>query len=121
EDRDSIMGMERTIQFATTETPSWDAIRVQLQRLGDGATLRMIDGLPAFPDEIPEPGWRELRVGTPAGMITLRRSSASLVCTTWGNADDALKATWDQLCWACAAAGCGTIDSPAGPLSADGF
>ena len=28
----------------------------------------MIDGLPAFPDEVPEPGWKELRIGFASGM-----------------------------------------------------
>ena len=50
-----------------------------------------------FPDETPEPGWRELRVGTAAGMITVRRGSGSLTCVIWGNADPGLLQLWNEL------------------------
>ena len=33
--------------------------------------------MPAFPDELPDPGWKELRVGTPGGMVTMRGAGAS--------------------------------------------
>jgi hypothetical protein len=115
------MGLDRTIRFPTGDTPSWDAIRDQIRRVGEDPPLRMIDGLPAFPDEIPEPGWRELRIGTSAGMITLRRAAGSLTCVVWGNADAALTAAWDRLCWACAAAGGGTVETPSGFVSAAEF
>jgi hypothetical protein len=115
------MGLDHTVRFPTGEAPPWGAIRNQLRRVGDDPPLRMIDGLPAFPDETPEPGWRELRLGTPAGMLTLRRAAGSLTCVVWGNADDALKAAWDRLCWACAAAGGGTVETPSGPVPAEDF
>jgi len=68
------MGLDRTIRFTSPDPPSWEAIRAQLARVGDAAPpVRMIDGQPAFPDETPEPGWREVRVGTAAGMVTIRR------------------------------------------------
>jgi hypothetical protein len=114
------MGLDRTIRFPT-DPPPWDAIRNQLARVGEAAPLRMIDNLPAFPDESPEPDWQELRVGFAAGMVTIRRTSATLTCVVWGNADDALRAAWDHLTWACAAAGNGTIETPAGPLFAADF
>lgn len=112
------MGMDRTIRFSTTETPTWDAVRAQLRRVGEDGTLRMIDGLPAFPDEAPDPAWRELRVGTAAGMVTLRRRADALNCVVWGNADSALMAAWHKVIWACAAAGPGTVETPSGPLPA---
>jgi len=54
------MGQERVVRFAG-EPPEWVVIRAKLAERGFAATLRMIDGLPAFPDETPEPGWKELR------------------------------------------------------------
>lgn len=114
------MGLDLTVRFAS-DPPGWDAIRAQLARVGEPAPLRMIDGLPAFPDEVPGAGWRELRVGTPAGMVTLRAAPAALVCVIWGNADAALTAARARVCWACAAAGGGTVDTPGGPLPADEF
>lgn len=115
------MGLDRTINFPNHQTPSWDAIRAALRRVGEDASLRMIDGLPAFPDETPEDGWRELRVGMAAGMVTLRCGPDVLTCVVWGNAEGPLRTAWDKLCWACAAAGGGVIDTPSGPLSADEF
>src|SRR5262245_23108650 len=115
------MGMDRTIRFSDCEPPSWDAIRAQLLRTGEDAALRMIDGMPAFPDETPDPGWRELRVGTTAGMVTVRRRPDSLSCVVWGNADSALTASWHKVIWACAAAGAGTVETPSGPLPAAEF
>ena len=70
----------------------------------------MIDGLPAFPDEVPEAGWKELRVGFSSGMVTLRRGPNHLACVVWGNADGELLQCWESLAMACASAGDGTIE-----------
>ena len=115
------MGLDCTVRFPAGSVPAWDAIKGQLARVGGPAPLRMIDGLPAFPDESPEDGWRELRVGFPAGMVTLRRGTDTLTCVVWTNADPALVATRDRVAWACAAAGPGTVATPAGEVSADEF
>lgn len=114
------MGVELTIAFAG-EVPEFGAIRAQFSRACAVPPLRMIDGLPAFPDETPEAGWRELRFGFPAGMVTLRRAPGALSCVVWGTADAALLAARDALAWACAAAGGGTVATEAGQLSADEF
>ena len=115
------MGMQRTVRFDPGAVPTWDAVRGQLGRLSVSAVVKMIDGLPAFPDEVPEVGWKELRVGTPGGMITLRAGADSLTCVVWGNAGDALQSDWDAVCWASAAAGAGRVESPGGLLPADEF
>jgi hypothetical protein len=115
------MGLDRTIRFPTSETPSWDAIQARLACVGEAAPLRMIDGIPAFPDESPDPGWKELRVGTAAGMVTIRRGPGTLTCVIWGTADPALNAAWEKVIWACAMAGGGRIDTPTGPTSAEEF
>jgi hypothetical protein len=115
------MGMDRTIRFASVDPPSWEAVRAQLLRVGEDAALHMIDGLPALPDETPDPAWRELRVGTAAGMVTIRRRPDSLSCVVWGNADSALIAAWHKVIWACAAAGVGTVETPSGSLPAAEF
>jgi hypothetical protein len=77
----------------------------------------MIDGMPAFPDETPEPTWRELRIGTAAGMVTIRGREDTLTCVIWGNGVEALVAAWNKVIWACAEAGGGLIESPTGPMS----
>ena len=115
------MGLDRTVRFPSDETPTWDAIRQQLSRLGISPSLRLIDGLPAFPDESPASDWKELRIGTEAGMVTIRRGTRSLNCVIWGNADAALEAAWLAVTWACASAGKGSVDSSNGAVPLDEF
>src|SRR5262245_7977430 len=115
------MGLERTIRFSSGEPPTWDEIRAQLLLVGEAGKIRLIYGKPASPDEAPEPGWRELRVGTAAGIVTIRRRPDSLTCVVWGNADSALTAAWHKVIWACAAAGAGTVETPSGSLPAAEF
>lgn len=115
------MGLDRIIRFPDSTAPCWDAIQSQLARVGVDTTLRMIDGLPVFPDETPPEGWQELRLGTAAGMVTLRRGTDFLVCVVWGNADDALLATLDKFAWACAATNSGKVETQTGTVSADEY
>jgi hypothetical protein len=89
------MGLERTIP-ATTPL-DWPLLAARLNALGEAPVLRMIDGLPAFPDEFPPDDWRELRIGLAGGMVTLRRTSDGYSCVTWGTADPALQASTDRL------------------------
>jgi hypothetical protein len=104
------MGLERTVQFPAGGVPAWGAVEAQLARVGASAPLRMIDGMPAFPDEEPDAGWRELRAGLPAGMVTVRRAGDALAVVVWSNADPALLAARDAVAWACAAAAGGMVD-----------
>lgn len=115
------MGLACTVRFPGGPPPAWDAIKDRLAEVGEPAPLRMIDGMPAFPDETPERGWRELRVGTGPGMVTIRREADALHCLIWGNADAAFLAARDRVAWACAAAGGGNVITPSGELSAAEF
>ena len=115
------MGLDTTIRFASSEIPSWDAIRTLLAQLGEVVQLRMIDGLPAFPDEVPEPSWKELRLGLSAGMVTIRRGVNVLTCVIWGTNDPALQVSWNKVILACAIAGLGLVETPEGPLSPQQF
>lgn len=90
------MGYERTIPIAADRVPDWGTIAGHLRQTGELPVLRMIDGLPAFPDEIPEPTWRELRVGLAGGMITIRRTSEGLSCVSWGTDDPNLKTAFER-------------------------
>jgi hypothetical protein len=96
-------------------------VRDLLARRGFPAQVRMIDGELAFPDEEPAANWRELRLGTPQGMVTVRREGDRLVFVTWGNADAALTQAWNALAWAFAAAGGGQIVTPGGAWSVADF
>jgi hypothetical protein len=80
--------MERVVILAEA-SPKWPAIRDRLAAAGASAQMRMIDNMPAFPDEEPHDDWRELRVSLGHGMITLRREPDKIRIIVWGNADDA--------------------------------
>ena len=101
------MGMERVVTFPGPE-PGWPAVRDRIAAAGRTVQMRMIDNLPAFPDEEPEAGWRELRVSLGGGMLTVRREPGRLWVVVWGNADEALKLDQELLARACAEAGSGT-------------
>jgi len=93
----------------------------KLAEVGETPAVRMIDGLPAFPDEVPDPGWQELRIGLAGGMVTLHHDGSDVRLVTWGTADPSLMRSWDRLSWAVAAAGEGVLLLPEGPQSAVGF
>lgn len=111
------MGMEQTVLFAGKALPSWTAARDLLAAHGFALQMRMIDGQLAFPDEEPPEAWRELRFGTPGGMVTVRREPERLVFVTWGNADAGLLQAWNALTWAFAAAGGGAILTDVGQMT----
>jgi hypothetical protein len=113
------MGMEQTVRPVGELT--WESLRDFLGQRGYPLTLRMIDGELAFPDEVPPATWRELRVGTPQGMVTLRRGEGAVTLVTWGNADAGLRQAWNALVWACAAVGGGLVETERGAVSAEDF
>ena len=86
--------MGQQIAVKVQREPDWSAIRDALASSGEQAVVRMIDDLPAFPDEIPEPGWQELRLAMNGGMVSLRRAGDEVLCIVWGNADEALLRSW---------------------------
>jgi hypothetical protein len=102
------MGVERVVTFPGPE-PAWPAVRDRIAAEGVTVQMRMIDNMPAFPDEEPEAGWRELRVSLGGGMLTVRREPGRLRVVVWGNAAEALKRDQELLARACAEAGGGTI------------
>ena len=102
------MGMERVVTFSGA-VPSWPAIRDRLAAAGLAPQMRMIDNLPAFPDDEPEANWQELRLGLAAGMVTLRREQDRIRVIVWGNADTALQREQEIVARACADAGSGLV------------
>jgi hypothetical protein len=113
------MGMEQTVTFAGKATPSFSAIRDFLGQRGFPLQMGMIDGQLAFPDELPGDGWRELRLRTPQGMVTVRRAGARLAFVTWGNADASMLQAWNALVWAFAEVGGGQVETPQGLLDGE--
>lgn len=108
------MGLDRAVSIPAGAAPAWDEIKLRLVSIDEPAPLRMIDGQPAFPDDVPDAGWRELRVGAGGGMITIRRAPGFITCVVWSSADPALLAARDRVAWACAAAAGGTVQTDTG-------
>lgn len=115
------MGMDQSVTFASGQVPPYPAVSALLAQRGFPVQMRMIDGNLAFPDEVPEDNWREIRLGTPQGMVTDRREPGRVVCVTWGNADAALLQAWNAVVWAFAAAGDGQIIAPDGTRRASEY
>jgi hypothetical protein len=115
------MGQERVVTFAGGAVPAWERVGELLTGSGFPTQLRMIDSQLAFPDEQPSESWAELRVGTPQGMVTVRREPGCVRLVTWGNADAAMLQAWNALTWAFAEAGGGCVEGSEGVLSADEF
>ena len=99
------MGIERRVEFAAALTLDWPRLVADLAARGLSPSLRMIDNLPAFPDEVPPAEWRELRLGFAAGMVTVRRAGTDLLCVVWGTADAGLTTARDAVADALAGQG----------------
>jgi hypothetical protein len=94
----SVVGVQSSIRFSTGAVPSWGAIRAAVAATGNPPVVRMIDGLPAFPDETPPDEWKEVRIGLAGTMVTLRRTEAGIDVVTWGTADPALESARSRVC-----------------------
>jgi hypothetical protein len=115
------MGMDQKATFAPEKLPSWQAVAELLAARSFPVQMRMIDGELAFPDEAPPETWKELRVGTPGGMITIRREPDGVTLVAWGNADANMRQAWNALTWAFAQLTDGTIRTATGVLTLDEF
>jgi hypothetical protein len=66
-----------------------------LERLGAAglpSTVAMVDNVLQGPGATPPASsWRDVRLRTPAGIVTLRRVSGGVAVVVFGNADDRLR------------------------------
>jgi len=105
----SVMGMTITVSF-TDNPPAWADVARYLAEHGFTVGMRMIDGQLAFPDEEPPEAWKELRVATPGGMVTMHRKPDRIDLVIWGNADGSLRQGWHALAHGWSHVGVGTIE-----------
>jgi hypothetical protein len=66
-----------------------------LHRLGAAglpSALAMVDNVLQGPGAIPPAVWRDARLRTPAGIVTLRRVPSGVAVVVFGNADEPLRA-----------------------------
>jgi hypothetical protein len=113
--------MDQKVAIPFDRIPAWSALRDLLARRNLLPQLRMIDGELALPDEQPPDTWKELRVGTPLGMVTLRREPDGIRLVTWGNADAAMRQAWNALTWAVAVESGGMIETGGKSMKAEEF
>jgi len=77
-----------------------DAVAPAIARLaGEGfaCVVLMVDGGLVSPRAALPATWRELRVKTPAGMVTLAQRDGGIAVLVFGNADAALVAAQERL------------------------
>ena len=108
------MGLEVRVKFPAAPVLDWGGLLVDLAARGRPGTVKMIDDLPAFPDEVPPAEWREVRLGFAAGMVTVRRAGGDLACVVWGTADAGLTAAQSAVAEALAGQGGGVVSPPSG-------
>jgi hypothetical protein len=63
-----------------------------LAAAGLPSALAMVDNVLQGPGAAPPAAWRDARLRTPAGVVTLRRVPSGVAVVVFGNADDALRA-----------------------------
>ena len=56
------------------------------------STLAMVDNVLQGPGATPPAAWRDARLRTPAGIVTLRRVPSGVAVVIFGNADESLRA-----------------------------
>jgi hypothetical protein len=115
------VGQTLQVMFEMERFPAWADVAALLEARQYAVQLRMIDGELSLPGEAPPEAWRELRVGTAEGMVTLRREAAALQFVIWGNADAAMQQARNALVWAFATRGGGLIETETGRQSAADF
>jgi hypothetical protein len=64
----------------------------RLAAAGLPSALAMVDNVLQGPGALPPAVWRDARLRTPAGMITLRRVPSGVAVVVFGNADEPLRA-----------------------------
>lgn len=87
------MGQETAVRAAR---PLADALAA-LAAAGFACQLAMVDGQLVFPSAAPPDAWGEVRLRTPAGMITLRRRGGEVALSVFGNAGPELLEMRDQI------------------------
>jgi hypothetical protein len=84
------MGLEVVVpRVASVELA---ALLDQLGAAGLPSALAMVYNVLQGPGAIPPAVWRDARIRTPAGVVTLRRVPSGVAVVVFGNADDALRA-----------------------------
>jgi hypothetical protein len=82
------------LEVVVPRVPSVGLLTI-LERLaasGLPSTLAMVDDVLQGPGATPPTAWRDVRLRTPAGMVTLRRVPSGVAVVVFANADEPLRA-----------------------------
>jgi hypothetical protein len=71
---------------------SLDRLLERLAAAGHPSTVAMVDGVLLGPGARPPPTWRDARLRTPAGVVTLRRAPEGVAIVVFANAEAGLRA-----------------------------
>jgi hypothetical protein len=84
------MGME--VVVPRRSDIDWPALLGHLQSHELPAMVAMIDGALQMPGAVPTASWRDVRLRTSAGTITLARRPTGVAVVVFGNADESMLA-----------------------------
>jgi hypothetical protein len=79
------------------DVPSLSELLETLARAGLPSSLLMVDNQLVSPKVPPPSTWRDVRLKTPAGTVTLKRDAQGIAVTVFGNADAALLAAQEAV------------------------
>jgi len=89
------MGMTRTVP--ASGAPDLGALLAKLAGAGLPSAVLMIDQQLVAPGAPPPARWREARLKTPAGTVTLKLDGGAIAVTVFGNADPPLQAAQETI------------------------
>jgi hypothetical protein len=87
------MGQQRTVLGST----SLETALARLEAGGVGCQVLMVDGQLVHPSAKAPEKWAEVRLRTPAGMVTLRRQADQVSILVFGNATSDLVRMRDRI------------------------
>jgi hypothetical protein len=89
------MGLSKLV--ARRDTPSLAALLDDLAKAGLPSTILMVDNQLVSQKLPPPASWRDVRLKTPAGTVSLKRDPQGISVTVFGNADPALVAAQETI------------------------
>jgi hypothetical protein len=84
------VGLERQVARAA-DSIDIAAVLERLKARNFPSSVMMIDGQLVMPAAALPPGWRDLRLRTPGGTVTVARRPAGVAVLVFGNADASLQ------------------------------
>jgi hypothetical protein len=89
------MGMSKLVP--ARGVPPLAQLLDELSQANLPSTILMVDNQLVSPKVPPPSTWRDVRLKTPAGTVTLKRDASGITVTIFGNADPALVAAQDTI------------------------